>query len=133
MCTYLGNKALLGRWKIGFLASRKISTSTILPTLDWAVAISKRTDIAIVSGFHSRLEKDVLKFLLQGKCGIIVVLARGMYRQLPKLYEAAMNENRLLVIALEKETVTRVSEYTAHRRNKDVERLVNENQTIERR
>ena len=129
MCTYLGNKALLDRWKIGFLASRKISTSTILPTLDWAVTVSKRADVAVVSGFHSRLEKDVLKFLLKGKCGIIVVLARGMYRQLPKLYEAAMNENRLLVIALEKETVTRVSEYTAHRRNKYVERVANENQT----
>ena len=129
MCTYLGNKALLDRWKIGFLASRKISTSTILPTLDWAVSVSQRTDIVVVSGFHSRLEKSVLKFLLQGKCGIIVVLARGMYRQLPKLYESAMNENRLLVIALEKETVTRVSEYTAHRRNKYVERLADENQT----
>ena len=127
MCTYLGNKGLLDRWKIGFLASRKISTSTILPTLDWAVAVSKRVDVAVVSGFHSRLEKDVLKFLLKGKCGIIVVLARGMYRPLPKPYEAAMNENRLLVIALEKETVTRVSEYTAHKRNKYVEMLVDEN------
>ena len=120
MCTYLGNKELLNRRKIGFLASRKISTSAVLPTLDWAVEISKRTDVAVVSGFHSRLEEDVLKFLLQGKCGIIVVLARGMYRKLPKVYEEAMNENRLLVIALEKDTVTRVSEYTAHRRNEYV-------------
>lgn len=92
MCTYLGNKELLKWWKIGFLASRKISTSAILPTLDLAVKISKRTDVAVVSGFHSRLEKDVLKFLLQGKCGIIMVLARGMYRKLPKVYEKAMNE-----------------------------------------
>ena len=120
MCTYLGNKELLKWWKIGFLASRKISTSAILPTLDWAVKISKRTDVAVVSGFHSRLEKDVLKFLLQGKCGIIMVLARGMYRKLPKVYEKAMNENRLLIIALEKDTVIRVSEYTAHRRNEYV-------------
>ena len=117
MCTYLGNKELLNRRKIGFLASRKISTSAVLPTLDWAVEISKRTDVAVVSGFHSRLEKDVLKFLLQGKCGIIVVLARGVYRKLPKVYEEVMNENRLLIIALEKDTVTRVSEYTAHKRN----------------
>lgn len=117
---YVGNKGLLNKRKIGFLASRKISTSTVLPTLDWAVEISKRTDIAVVSGFHSRLEKDVLKFLLQGRCGIIIVLARGMYRKLPKVYEEAMNENRLLVIALEKDTVTRVSEYTAHRRNEYV-------------
>ena len=120
MCNYLGNKELLNRRKIGFLASRKISTSAILPTLDWAVEISKRTDVAVVSGFHSRLEKDVLKFLLQGKCGIIVVLARGIYSKLPKVYEKAMNENRLLIIALEKDTVIRVSEYTAHRRNEYV-------------
>ncbi len=120
MCTYLGNKELLNRWKIGVLASRKISTSAILPTLDWAVEISKRTDVAVVSGFHSRLEKDVLKFLLQGTCGIIIVLARGMYRKLPKVYDAAMNENRLLIIALEKDMITRVSEYTAHRRNEFV-------------
>lgn len=123
---YLGNKELLGRWKIGFLASRKIASSAILPTLDWAVEISKRTDVAMVSGFHSRLEKDVLKFLLQGQCGIIIVLARGMYRKLPKIYDVAMNNNRLLIISLEKETVTRVSERTAHKRNKYVEKLADE-------
>ena len=126
MCTYLGNKELLNWRKIGFLASRKIAYPAILPTLDWAVEISKRTDVAVVSGFHSRLEKDVLKFLLQGKCGIIIVLARGMYRKLPKVYEEAMNENRLLIIALEKDTVTRVSERIAHKRNKYVEKLADE-------
>ncbi len=123
---YVGNKGLLNRRKIGFLASRKISTSAVLPTLDWAVEISKRTDVAVVSGFHSRLEKDVLKFLLQGKCGIIVVLARGIYHKLPSLFESAMSDNRLLVISLEKESVTRISEYTAHKRNKYVEELSDE-------
>lgn len=117
---------MLKRRKIGFLASRKISSSAILPTLDWAVEISKQSDVAVVSGFHSRLEKDVLKFLLQGKCGIIVVLARGMYRKLPKIYDVAINDNRLLIISLEKETVTRVSERTAHKRNKYVEKLADE-------
>ena len=126
MCTYFGNKDLLNRQKIGFLASRKIAFPAILPTLDWAVEISKRTDVAVVSGFHSRLEKDVLKFLLQGQCGIIIVLARGMYRKLPKIYDVAMNNNRLLIISLEKETVTRVSERTAHKRNKYVEDLADE-------
>lgn len=126
MCAYLGNKELLNRWKIGFLASRKISSSAILPTLDWAVEISKRADVVVVSGFHSRLEKDVLKFLLQGKCGIIIVLARSMYRKLPKIYDTVMKENRLLIISLEKETITRVSERTAHKRNKYVENLADE-------
>ena len=37
-----------------------------------------------------------------------------------------MKENRLLIISLEKETVTRVSERTAHKRNKYVEKLADE-------
>lgn len=123
---HLGNEELLNWWKIGFLASRKISSSAILSTLDWAVEISKRADVVVVSGFHSRLEKDVLKFLLQGKCSIIIVLARGMYRKLPKIYDVAMKENRLLIVSLEKETVIRVSERTAHKRNKYVEKLADE-------
>lgn len=123
---YLGNKDLLEIKKIGFLASRKIPISSVLPTLDWAVSIGKRTDIAVVSGFHSRLEKEVLRFLLQGKCGIIVVLARGMYRKLPKQYEEAMSENRLLIISNEKENMKRISEATAHKRNKYIADICDE-------
>lgn len=124
--TYLGNRELLKMKKVGFLASRKISTLSVLPTLDWAMEISKQTDIAIVSGFHSKMERDVLKILLQGKCGIIVVLARRMYRKLPPQYEEAMVQNRLLLISYEKKSVIRVSEATAHKRNEYVKNMVNE-------
>ena len=115
--------------KVGFLASRKISTLSILPTLDWALKISKQKDIAIVSGFHSKMERDVLKILLQGECGIIVVLARGMFRKLPKQYEVAMLQNRLLIISYEKESVIRISEATAHKRNNYVREIADEMQT----
>ena len=128
--TYLGNTELLKKRKVGFLASRKISTLSILPTLDWAMQISKQKDIAIVSGFHSKMECGVLKILLQGECGIIVVLARGMYRKLPKQYEVAMSQNRLLIISCEKESVIRVSEATAHKRNDYVREIVDEMQTL---
>ena len=129
--TYLGNKELLKMKKVGFLASRMISTLSILPTLDWAMRVCKQKDIAIVSGFHSKMERDVLKILLQGECGIIVVLARGMYRNLPKQYEVAMLQNRLLIISHEKESVTRVSEATAHKRNDYVREIVDEMQTLD--
>ena len=126
---YLGNTELLKMRKIGNLASRKISTLSILPTLDWALKISKQKDIAIVSGFHSKMERDVLKILLQGECGIIVVLARGMYRKLPKQYEEAILQNRLLIISYEKESVTRISEVTAHKRNDYVREIADKMQT----
>ena len=127
--TYLGNTELFEKRKVGFLASRKISTLSILPTLDWAMQISKQKDIAIVSGFHSKMERDVLKILLQGECGIIVVLARGMYRKLPKQYEEAMLQNRLLIKKKKKESVIRVSEATAHKRNGYVREIADERQT----
>ena len=121
-----GNTELLKMRKVGFLASRKISTLSILPTLDWATEVSKREDIAIVSGFHSKMERNVLEILLKGQCGIIIVLARGMYRKLPKQYEEAMSQNRLLIISNEKDNVKRVSEQTAHKRNEFVREIADE-------
>ena len=123
---YLGNKELLKQKKVGFLASRNISSLSILPTLDWATEVSKREDNAIVSGFHSKMERNVLEILLKGQCGIIIVLARGMYRKLPKQYEEAMSQNRLLIISNEKDNVKRVSEQTAHKRNEYVREIADE-------
>ena len=126
MYSCIGNTELQQKRKIGFLASRKIATLSVLPTLDWATEISQREEIAVVSGFHSQMEKEVLKILLRGKCGIIVILARGMYRQVPKYYEEALQQNRLLLLSYEKDNVTRISEQTAHKRNKQVVLLSDE-------
>ena len=117
---YLGNKQLLSLHKIGFIASRHASTLDVIPTLDWAVEISKSTDVAVVRGFQSPLEKDVLKFLLRGVCPIIIVLARGMYRKLPDALQTPMDQQRLLIISNESDNTNRVSEITAHKRNEYV-------------
>ena len=130
MYSCIGNTELLQKRKIGFLASRKIATLSVLPTLDWATEISQREEVAVVSGFHSQMEKEVLKILLRGKCGIIVILARGMYRQVPKHYEEALQQNRLLLLSYEKDNVTRISEQTAHKRNKQVISLSDEMKQI---
>ena len=108
------------------MQKRKIATLSVLPTLDWATEISQQEEVAVVSGFHSQMEKEVLKILLRGKCGIVVILARGMYRQVPKLYEEALRQNRLLLLSYEKDNVTRISEQTAHKRNKQVVLLSDE-------
>ena len=117
---FLGNKQLLNLHKIGFIASRHASTLDVIPTLDWAVVISKSTDVAVVSGFQSPLEKDVLKFLLRGVCPIIIILARGMYRKLPDALQTPMDQQRLLIISNESDNTNRVSEITAHKRNEYV-------------
>ena len=127
---YFGNKQLLNLHKMGFIASRHTSALDIIPTLDWAVEISKSMDVAVVSGFQSPLEKDVLKFLLRGACPIIIVLARGMYRKLPDALQTPMDQQRILVISNEPDTITRVSEITAHKRNEYVKSISDEMKII---
>ena len=117
---YFGNKQLLNLHKMGFIASRHTSSLDIIPTLDWASEMSRQKDIAVVSGFQSPLEKDVLKFRLRGVCPIIIVLARGMYRKLPEALQTPMDQQRLLIISNESDNTTRVSEITAHKRNASV-------------
>ena len=127
---YLGNKQLLNLHKIGFIASRHASTLDVIPTLDWAAEMSRQKDIAVLSGFQSPLEKDVLKFLLRGVCPIIIVLARGMYRKLPEPLQTPMDQQRILVISNEPDTITRVSEITAHKRNEYVKSMSDEMKII---
>ena len=127
---YLGNKQLQNLHKVGLIASRHVSTLDVIPTLDWAAEMSRQKDIAVVSGFQSPLEKDVLKFLLRGVCPIIIVLARGMYRKLPEPLQTPMDQQRILVISNEPDTITRVSEITAHKRNEYVKSISDEMKII---
>lgn len=63
---YLGNNEILNNNKIGFLCSRKVPANIILKTYDWAVA-QRDKGIRIVSGFHSKIEKDVFEILMKDK------------------------------------------------------------------
>lgn len=113
----LGNTSLLSLRKIGYFASSKIASLSVLPTLDWATEIAKREDVAIVSGFHSRTEREVLEFLLNGKCGIICVLARSIFKRCPEIYRKAFDANRVLFISPINTTSYRSSRDTCQQRN----------------
>ncbi len=117
---YLGNKDLLKLPKTAFLASNTISSETVLRCYDWATEM-RNQGRCVVSGFSSKLEKDVLHFLLKGKCSVIVVLARRMYVKIPKEWQGAINEGRMLVIATSQ--VVRQSRQTSTKRNQYVAEL----------
>lgn len=105
----LGNTSLLDCRKIGYFASGTIASLSVLPTLDWAAEVARREDVAIVSGFHSKMEREVLDFLLRGKCGIVCVLARSMYKKIPDIYREAYDAGRILFISPCKASTTRSS------------------------
>lgn len=95
---YLGNISLLDQPKHGFLCSRTTASSAILPCLDWATEMAKGS-VPVMSTFHSEIESAVLDLLLRGRCPIILVLGRKMYKVLPERLRKAYNSGRLLIIS----------------------------------
>ena len=87
----------------------------MLKVYDWATDMRNRGE-CVVSGFCSKLEKDVLHFLLKGSQPIILVLARKMYKTVPLILQRALNENRLLIVSVS--VSVRQSKTTALERNK---------------
>ncbi|MCR5157748.1 MAG: DNA-processing protein DprA [Prevotella sp.] len=114
---YLGNQELLKLRKTAFLASSTISSETVLQVYDWATEMRNRGE-CVVSGFSSKLEQDVLHFLLKGSQPIILVLGRQMYRDIPSELKEALAQNRLLMISVS--NATRQSKATAMARNRYV-------------
>ncbi|MDF1612524.1 DNA-processing protein DprA [Stygiobacter electus] len=119
---YLGNKEILNNYKVGFLCSRKVPANIILKTYDWAVE-QRDKDVCIVSGFHSKIEKDVFDILIKGTQPIILVLARGMMKRFDKRLTELLYSGRLLIISPFDEKVKRPTTKTAQNRNELIAKL----------
>ena len=113
--TYLGNQSLLSMPKTAFLASSTIPVEKVLQCYDWAIEMRKQGR-CVISGFSSRLERDVWKFLVKGQQPIILVLARSMFRRVPPELQPLLDEGRLLIISTS--TSSRQSKATAFARNR---------------
>ena len=112
-----GNIELLKLHKTAFLCSRKVPASVVLKCYDWAIEQREKGN-CIISGFHSKLEKDVLHYLLKGKQPIIVALARGLKEKVETEFQQPIAQGRLLIITPFAVSVKRVTEQTAQTRNK---------------
>ena len=113
----LGNKDLLKLKKTAFLASSTIPLDMVLRCYDWASGKHEEGH-CVVSGFSSKLERDVLHFLIKAKCPVIIVLARRMYSNVPEKLKESIEQGRLLIITtFNSPRQTRV---TAQLRNKYV-------------
>ena len=111
---HYGNEKLLEMPKVGFLASRHVASEEVLQCYDWATKQSEEQQ-CVVSGFSSKIEKDVLHFLLKGKCHVIMVLARRKYAKSPKEWQDAIKEGRMLIVSTSQSA--RQSQQTSATRN----------------
>ena len=95
---YLGNEDLLDRYLVAFFASREYSEEIAQRAVQWAEEICQ-TDKVVISGFHSPLEKEVLRILLEHKHPVIIALGRVLYKRVPPNLQQAFDEGRLLFVS----------------------------------
>lgn len=121
---YLGNRKLLESRKVAFFCSRIVSSGAILRCYDWTTQMADSSNV-VIGGFQSKIEKDVLHFLLKSRQPVIIVIARRMYKELPNELTNPMNEGRLLIISTSPNAV-RVSKDTANKRNLYISEIADE-------
>jgi predicted Rossmann fold nucleotide-binding protein DprA/Smf involved in DNA uptake len=121
----IGNKELLKLRKIAFLCSREIPASVVLKCYDWAIEQREKGN-CVISGFHSKIEKDVFHYLLAGSQPVIIALARGMKGKIEPELKTAIEAGRLLIISPFENKVKRVTVETAERRNRFMIELADE-------
>ena len=96
-CSYRGNAALLKRPATVFLCSTRCPGEKILQIYEWA---RRQCDEggAVISGFHTPVEKDVLAILARRGANILWVPARDLPKTTPRLLQPAEEQGRLLIL-----------------------------------
>ena len=113
---FYGNKEIWNLERVAFFCSQVCPATVILKSYDWAIE-QRDKGVCVISGFHTKIEKDVFDFLLKGNQPIICVLARGLMKSYEPKYEKAVKEKRLLFVSPFEEIISRVSVARSIKRN----------------
>ena len=122
----VGNLALLSHPLTAFFCSAKCPGATILKAYDSATRW-RDAGRAVVSGFHSPVERDCLRILLKGTQPVVVCPARtldGMRRHAE--WQVALDAGRLLLLSPFPANAHRTSARLARLRNEFVAALADE-------
>lgn len=114
----IGNLDILKKDLLGLFCSVKCPGNVIIKTYD-IVRKLRNAGIAVISGFHSPIEKDCLDLLLKGTQPVAICPARGIENmRIPKVWRKALTENRLLIISPFEPKHRRPTVKLAEQRNK---------------
>ena len=115
--TLKGNLGILDRPLIGFFCSVRCPGDAILKTYDLARML-RETDVTIVGGFQSPMEKECLDLLLRGSASLVICPARGLGRmRILKSWKKPLAEGRLLILSFFDDSIRRPTTAIAAQRN----------------
>jgi len=118
-----GDTRILRRKKLALFSSRKCPGEIILKTFDLARHLRDH-GVTVVSGFHSPMEREVLRILLRGKQPVVWCRARSIDNmRIAKDWKPALEEGRLLFLSPFREKENRVTRARAAIRNRLVAAL----------
>jgi predicted Rossmann fold nucleotide-binding protein DprA/Smf involved in DNA uptake len=124
--TALGNLELLSQPKTALFCSVRCPGDAILGAYDSARKL-RDGGVPVISGFHSPVEKECLRILLEGKQPIIVCPARAIGNmRIPTGWRPALESGRLLIVSRFEQSPRRADIGSARRRNELVAALSNE-------
>lgn len=116
----IGNIDILSRKLLGFFCSVKCPGDIILKTYDLARSF-RDAGIAVISGFHSPIEKDFFDLLFRGAQPLVVCPARSIENmRIPNAWKEAIDNGRLLVLSPFKKEHKRVTASLSEHRNRIV-------------
>lgn len=116
----LGKEDLLNNPLTSFYCSTKCPGDLILKAYDLAQTWRDKRE-AVIGGFHTPMEKEVLAILLKGTQPVVICLARGIGNmRLPAEWKAGVETKRLLILSPFDDKEKRVTAALAEERNRFV-------------
>ena len=121
--TTLGNPKILSNRTLAFFCSVRCPGDVILKTYDLARALRK-TDVTIIGGFQTPMEKECLTLLLRGTAPVVICPARGLGRMRVRAeWKKPLAERRLLLLSFFNDSIRRATADLAAKRNEYVAAL----------
>ena len=102
--------------RVAFFCSVRCPGNLVLKAYDLAQRWRAENQ-AVIGGFHSPVEKEVLKIMLRSTVPVCIVLARCLPKRIPAEYRRPLDEGRLLLLSPFDANTKRVTQETAARRN----------------
>ena len=120
MLSYYGNVAVLDQPLDALLCSNACPGAKIIEAMDLAQRW-RAENRAVVSGFHTAVEKECLRIFLRGPQPLVICPARGIDPfQLPGDWESKFKRAELLIISPFESSIRRPTKKTSEIRNRFV-------------
>ena len=119
---HIGNAKILEQPLTAFFCSVRCPGNLILKAYDLAQKWRAENQ-PVIGGFHSPVEREVLRILLRSTVPVSIVLARCLPKRIPPEFHRPLEEGRLLLLSPFDAKTKRATQETAARRNEVVAAL----------